>query len=144
MSSVQRIAQGKEAIGALAVGGVDFPTSVDFTIASGGADECDITIVLTNKDGVAITGTQEIDFYVSDSATGAGIVSAGGTLAFTSGFAFAEHTANFAYTAVTDASGEVGVTITDAGASEYYICAVPQSTGAVVVSRQLTASDYGA
>lgn len=141
---VEGIKKGKQVVGALSVGGVDFPTSVSFTIASGGTSECDVTIALTDKDGGAITGTQEIDFYVSDSATGAGIVSAGGTLVFTSGFAFAEHTANFAYTAVTDASGEVGVTITDAGASEYYICAIPQSTGKVVVSRQLTADDYGA
>lgn len=142
-STVQRT-KGRSVLDALAIGGVDLPTNVTFTIASGASNVSEITMTLTNVDGGVIDETQGFSFYISDSSAGAGLTAETQTVAITGGFALGALTDNKAYNVVSDADGEVTFTITDASKSDVYICAIPDSTGKVVVSRQLTASDYGA
>lgn len=144
MKGVQQIYEGLLLAGAVAIDNKILPSDVAYTITASTTNACEIDVELVYKDDKAVEGRQVLDLYVSGDSTGAGVYSAAGTMSITNGFSLGTYTANLAYPCMTDETGKVSFKLTYATKPEIYICAVPQSTGHVAVSRKLVTADYGA
>ncbi len=128
-------------------GGKGIPTGVTITNAAGGTQYyCDVTFQVTDLAGVAVAGIFEIDVWLSDAATGAGLTAttaSGGITAETSdGAILGVMTASKAVTAQTNASGIFVLRIVDSAKTAFYPCACVSVQ--TIVGAQLTTASYHA
>lgn len=126
----------------------DMPASVTFAAAAGGANVCEVTITVKDAAGVAIAEVFNLDVWLSDAATGAGLTStsASGTVQAkaASGADLEVMTAKKAIRVQTLATGIYILEITDTAKTAFYVCAQVPGTGKTVVSTVLATGDYGA
>lgn len=131
----------------LILGGNHIPVDISFAIAAGAANVTNVTISVTNKDGLVIPGVHALDVWLSDAATGIGLTatSASGTVQAksASGTDLGALTAKKALRVLTLATGVYTLEITDTAKTGFYVAA---ATGILPtqVSRQLVTGDYGA
>lgn len=124
------------------------PATVGLSAAAGAANVCDVTITVKDAAGSTLAGIRNLDVWLSDAATGAGLtaVTASGTVQAKTG----EGTDLTALTAKkhlkvqTKAAGTYVLEITDTAKTGFYVCVKNPLTGAPVVSAQLVSGNYGA
>ena len=129
------------------------PATVTFDIsASANANVCRVTINVQDAAGANLTGSDYVlEIWLSDSQYGVGITgtSASGTVTCADhpsngGEVLTALTAKKHMIAVTEhGTGYVVIEITDTSKTTFYVCVKNPLTGAVTVSPQLEASDYG-
>lgn len=133
--------------GALKFDGVAAPQGITFAAASAAANVCEVTITVVDSAGVAIAGVFELDVWLSDAATGAGLTgtAASGTVTAkaASGAVVGTYTAKKALRVQTLATGVFILEITDTAKTAFYPCATLPTTGATVVGTVLATGDYG-
>lgn len=85
-------------------------------------DDRVVTITLRDHAAAALAAAAKATVWLSDTAGAApsAVAPSGGT-AVTTGVALAEHTADVLLDAVCNASGVIGITITEAGAKSYFV-----------------------
>jgi len=136
---------GRVKIGHLA--SIGSPASFTFAAAAGGSNVAEVTITPRDAAGAALAGVRNIDVWLSDAATGAGITgtTASGTVTAKSG----EGTVLTAYTAKkhiaaqTKAAGTFVLEITDSAKTGFYVCVRNPATGLVSASAQLVTGNFG-
>lgn len=125
--------------------GVVVPVNVTFAAAAGTSNVCDVTITLVDGNGAAVTAVHNIDVWLSDAASGAGLTAAtaSGTVtnAASSGIVLTTYTAKKALRVQTLATGVFVLEITDTAKTAFYVCAA--LNGRAVVSSQLVTGNYG-
>lgn len=125
-------------------GGQVEPANVSFSIAPGGSSGvCVITIQVNDGAGNPIANQPaDLDVYLSDSAFGIGLTATAPSVsaAITTGTVLQTYTANKAFYAQCNASGQIVLTISDASKTHYYISVV--GLPVAFVSRQLQTADY--
>jgi hypothetical protein len=126
-------------------GGKGIPTGVTITNAAGGTQYyCDVTFQIVDLAANAVAGLFEIDVWLSDAATGAGLTAttaSGGITAETSdGTILGVMTAAKALTVQTNASGIFVLRIVDSAKTAFYPCACLSVQS--VVGAQLTTASY--
>ena len=125
-------------------GGQVEAAGVSFTIAQGASTgQCVITIQLTDGGGNPISNQPvDLDVYLSDSAFGIGLTATAPVTSatITTGTVLQTYTANKAYYAQCNASGQIVLTITSSAKNAYYIAVA--GLPVAIVSRQLTTADY--
>ena len=121
--------------------------SVTFAAAAGGANVCEVTITVKNADGTAIALPHNLDVWLSDAATGAGLTgtSASGAVAAkaASGTDLSTYVAKKALYVQTLATGVYILSITDTAKTGFYPCATCPGTGKTFVGAQLVTGNYG-
>lgn len=133
--------------GLVAIGGVSVPASVAFSIAAGGANVSEVTITVKDGAGVTLAGVFNLDVWLSDAATGAGLTgtTASGTVTAkaASGAVLGTLTAKKALRVQTLATGVFVLEITDTAKTGFYVAAQSPFTGGTLVSAQLVTASYG-
>lgn len=113
--------------------------------AAGAANVCTVTVQATDGLGNALAGVQNIDFYISTSATGANITAAAftGTLVPTTGALLATISAKQVFSLITDATGKFVGSLTDTAktAGQYFVAI--RARGDVVVAGPTITASYG-
>lgn len=124
------------------------PRTVGFTITAAAANVCEVLLTVKDSSGNALAGVFNLDVWLSDAATGAGLTatSASGTVTAkaNSGEVVGTYSAKKALRVQTLATGKFTLEITDTAKTEFYVCATVPGSGATVVSSQLAAASYGA
>lgn len=113
------------------------PATVDIALAAGAANVMQITITVQDSNGDAIASVFELDWWISDAATGIGLTadSFSGDVATTTGTEFVEHTSKKHYTGLTDVNGVIVATVTDTNTpADIYVAVRHPLTGEVNVS----------
>lgn len=127
--------------------GVAVPQIVTFAAAAGSANVCEVTITVKDGAGTAIAGVFNLDIWLSDAATGAGLTAttASGAVAAkaSSGTDLVVLTAKKATRCQTLATGVYILSITDTGKTAFYVCAQVPGTGKTMVGTQLATGNYG-
>lgn len=125
----------------------DIPADVTFAAAAGGANVCEVTLTVVDAAGVAIAEVFNLDVWLSDAATGAGLTGtlASGTVQVkaASGADLEEVTAKKHLRVQTLADGTYVLEITDTAKTQFYVCAKIPGTGKTAISTQLQTADYG-
>lgn len=125
----------------------NMPASITFAAAPGAANVSELTITVKDGAGATIAEVFNLDVWLSDAATGAGLTSttASGTVQAKSanGADLGVLTAKKALRVQTLDTGVYILEITDTAKTTFYVCATLPSTGATVVSDQLETADYG-
>lgn len=133
--------------GVVQVGGVSAPTSITFSPAAGGANVSEVTITVKDGAGATIAGVFNLDVWLSDAATGAGLTAttASGTVTAkaASGAVIGTYTAKKALRVQTLATGVFVLEITDTAKTGFYVAAEVPMSGRVVVSSQMVTGNYG-
>lgn len=128
--------------------GASIPASITFAAAAAAANVCEVTCTVKDGTGATLAGVFNFDLWLSDDAIGAGLTatSASGTVTAkaASGAVIATHSAKKALKVQTLATGVFILEITDTAKTVFFVCAQVPSTGAIDVSTQLAAGDYGA
>lgn len=123
------------------------PQRIDYSIAAGGANVCEVTATVRDGHGDAIAKPLLLTIWLSDAATGAGLTAtaASGTVQAKSGEGadFGVLTAKKALVVQTKTDGTYTLEITDTAKTGFYVCAAIPFTGFNAVSRQLVTGDYG-
>ena len=119
---------------------------IAFTIAKGGSSNiCTINMGVTDGAGNAIAAVFELEWWLSDSAVGAGLTAttaSGAVGAGTPGTDIYGKVSKKAGDSLTDATGVYQLSITDTAKTGFYICVGCPGTGVTWVSRQLVTGDY--
>lgn len=127
------------------LGVINQPYSVTFSPAAGSANVCEITITVKDYEGTTVADVHNLDIWLSDAATGAGLTatSASGTVAAkaASGVDFQIYSAKKAFRVQTLATGVYILSITDTAKTAFYPCA--SIAGKTVVGTQLVTGNYG-
>lgn len=127
------------------LGVINQPYSVTFSPAAGSSNVCEITIKVTDYGGTTVADVHNLDIWLSDAATGAGLTatSASGTVAAkaASGVDFQIYSAKKAFRVQTLATGVYILSITDTAKTAFYPCA--SIAGKTVVGTQLVTGNYG-
>lgn len=127
------------------LGVINQPYSVTFSPAAGSSNVCEITIKVTDYEGTTVADVHNLDIWLSDAATGAGLTatSASGTVAAkaASGVDFQIYSAKKAFRVQTLATGVYILSITDTAKTAFYPCA--SIAGKTVVGTQLVTGNYG-
>lgn len=122
--------------------------NVTFAAAAGGANVAEVTLTVKDQTGATLAGIHNLDVWLSDAATGAGLTAttASGTVtAKTSeGTVLGTYTAKKALRVQTKAAGTFVLEITDTAKTGFYVCATVPGSGLTVVSAQLVTGNYGA
>jgi hypothetical protein len=112
-------------------------------LAAGAVNAMQVTITARDAAGVAITGVQALDVWVSEAASGIGLTADAysGDLVVTTGSELQEIVSKKHYTLLTDANGVIVLTITDTAepADQYMVVRHPV-TGRPIVSAASGAS----
>ena len=120
---------------------------VSFAAADAAENVCEVTITVKDYAGDTIAGVFNMDVWLSDAATGAGITgtTASGTVTAkaASGAVLDTYTAKKALHVQTLATGVFILEITDSAKTAFYVCAQVPGTGATAVSTVLATGDYG-
>lgn len=123
------------------------PANITFAAAAGGANVCEVTCTVKDAAGATIAGVFNFDIWLSDVSSGAGLTgtTASGTVTAkaASGAVIGTYTAKKALRVQTLATGIFILEITDTAKTGFYVAAQVPSTGATVVSAQLTSGNYG-
>jgi hypothetical protein len=123
------------------------PQRIEYSIAAGGADVCEVTLAAQDGHGNPMTVPVLLNLWLSDAAAGAGLTatSASGTVQAksASGVDFGVLTAKKALVVQTKADGTYILEITDSAKTGFYVGAELPFAGLPVVSRQLVTGDYG-
>lgn len=123
------------------------PATVTFAAAAGGANVSEVTITVKDAAGATLAGIRNLEIWLSDAATGAGLT---GTTA--SGTVTAKAASGTVLTALTEkkhlvgqtlASGTFILEITDTAKTGFYVAVANPLTGAPIVSAQLVTGNYG-
>jgi len=121
------------------------PDGVTFSAASGAANICNVTIQVVNNDGTALAGTRNLDLWVSDAATGAGLAAHANTseLTCSTGTLLQVYSAGKAWRIMTDATGKAVAVITDTAKTAYFIAALLNHQPFTQISTQLATGNFG-
>jgi len=123
------------------------PVGASFTPAAAGANVSEVTIQVTDDEGLALAGVFGLDVWLSDAADGEGLTgtTASGTVTAksASGTVLGTYTAKKALRVQTKDDGTFILEITDTSKTGFYVAAAVPATGAAAVSRQLVSADYG-
>ena len=126
----------------------NMPGSITFAAASAASNVSEVTITVKDAAGSTIASVYNIDIWLSDAATCAGLTStsASGTVAVksASGADIGTYTAKKALRVQTLVSGVYILEITDSAKTTFYPCATLPSTGETEIGTQLASGDYGA
>jgi hypothetical protein len=129
-----------------AVGGASNLT-LAFSIAAGSANVSEVTITVKDGAGATVAAVYNLDVWLSDAATGAGLTgtTASGAVAAkaASGIDLVAYTAKKAIRVQTLATGVYILSITDTAKTGFYVCGQAPGTGKAVVSTQLVTGSYG-
>lgn len=124
------------------------PATVTFAAAAGASNVCEVTITVKDAAGATLTGIRNLEIWLSDAATGAGLTgtTASGAVAVKSneGTDLTALTAKKHLIGQTKAAGTYVLSITDTAKTGFYVCVRNPITGAPVASAQLVAGNYGA
>lgn len=127
--------------------GVNDPASVTFTPAAGSANVSEVTFTVVDADGVAIAGVFNMDIWLSDAATGAGLTTttASGAVAAkaSSGVDLVTLVSKKALRVQTKADGTYILSITDSAKTAFLPCAQVPGTGKTSVGAALITGNYG-
>jgi hypothetical protein len=127
--------------------GSDVADTVTFAPAAGASNVCEITITVKNGAGTATAAPTNLDVWLSDAATGAGLTATTASGAVTaktsSGAVLGTYTAKMALRVQTLATGVFILSITDTAKTGFYVCATVPGSGATAVSAQLVTGNYG-
>lgn len=138
--------RGTSLMDALFVGGKEIPTLCTFSIAQASTQYYSaVTVYVCNKEGVPVNKTCVVDIWISDAATGIGVVATGPatSVTVTVGASLGSLTANKAFRVVTDATGKATIQLADdATPVLLYVAASIPGSGQVSVSRKTVAGDY--
>lgn len=122
-------------------------TSVSFAPAAGGANVCEVTLTVFDGAGVAVAAVHNLEVWLSDAATGAGLTgtTASGTVTAkaASGVVLVTHTAKKLLYVQTLADGTFILEITDSAKTGFYVAATVPLSGKAAVSAQLVTGNYG-
>jgi len=137
---------GTTLLGLVKQGGANLPASITFSIGAGSANISNITITVVDAAGNPVLGVHNLDVWLSDAASGAGLTgtTASGTVQAksASGTVLTAYVAKKALRVQTLATGVFVLEITDTAKTGFYIGA--QLGGRVaIVSSQLVAASYG-
>lgn len=131
--------------GATEQGGTPIAAGVTFTPATGGTNISDVTIQVVDGAGNPIAAVYQLDVWLSDAATGAGLTgtTASGTVTnkSASGVVISTYTAKKALRVQTLATGVFVLEITDTAKTGFYVAAALLNKA--VVSAQLVTGNYG-
>jgi len=123
------------------------PYTVTAVAAAAGSNVSEVTFTVRDAAGAAIAAVHNLDIYLSDAATGAGLTatSASGTVTAkaSSGAVIHTQSSKKALGVQTLATGVFVLEITDTAKTTFYPVAILPSTGKAVVGTQLTAANYG-
>lgn len=126
----------------------NMPANITFAAASAAANVCEVTITVKDAAAATIASVFNLDVWLSDAATGAGLTgtTASGTVQAkaASGADIGTYTSKKALRVQTLATGIYILEITDTAKTGFYPCATLPSTGATIVGTQLVAGNYGA
>lgn len=121
------------------------PVAVTFAAAAGGANVAEVTATVKDAAGNTLAGVHNLDLWLSDAATGAGLTgtSASGNVEAkaASGTVFGTLTAKKALRVQTKADGTFVLSITDTAKTGFYPAA--SIGGRTSVGAQLVAANYG-
>ena len=132
----------------LGLGGYHAIGGATFTFTAGASNIAEVAIQLTRADGTAIAEPMLFTWWLSDVTTGIGYwtgTSASGTVQAKSakGVDFHVLVAKKCTTSQTLATGIYTLEITDTNKGLFYVCVANPLTGKAIVSRVMTAADYG-
>lgn len=123
------------------------PATVAFSPAAGGANVCEVTVVVRDAAGVAIAAPFVLDLWLSDAASGVGLTgtAASGTVTAkaASGAVLSTYTAKKDLRVQTLANGVFILEITDTAKTAFRVCVTNPTTGKAVVSAALITANYG-
>lgn len=123
------------------------PATVTFAPAAGGANVCEVTITVKDAAAATLTGIRNLEIWLSDAATGAGLTgtTASGTVTAkaASGTVLTALTAKKHLIGQTLAAGTFILEITDTAKTGFYVAVANPLTGAPIVSAQLVTGNYG-
>lgn len=127
----------------------DFNRPVDATaaVATDGANATLVTITVKNANGKPMAKPVNMDLWLSDAATGAGVTAttASGNVtdktAGTTGIVLGTYTAKKALRVQTLANGTYQLSITDTSKTAFYVCV--QLDGLPIVVTHLATASYG-
>lgn len=126
---------------------VALPATVTFSPAAGGANVCEVTMTVKDARGNTIAGVFNLDIWLSDAASGAGLTAttASGAVAVktSSGVDLATLTSKKALRVQTLATGIYILSITDTSKTAFYPCAQVPGLGKTIVGTQLVTGNYG-
>jgi len=125
----------------------NMPANITFAYASAAANVSEVTITVKDAAGATIAGVFNMDVWLSDASTGAGLTStsASGTVTAksASGEVMGTDTSKKALRVQTLATGVFILEITDNSKTTFYPCATLPSTGATVAGSIMATGDYG-
>lgn len=125
----------------------NMPASITFAAASAAANIAEVTITVKDAAGATIASVFNLDVWLSDAATCAGLTAtaASGTVTVksASGAVMGTDTAKKALRVQTLASGVFILEITDTAKTTFFPCATLPSTGATEIGTILATGDYG-
>jgi len=123
------------------------PAALTFAAAAGGANVCEVTVTVKDAGGSTVAAVHNLDLWLSDADTGAGLTgtTASGTVTAksASGIVLDTYTAKKALRVQTLATGVFILEITDSAKTGFYVAGQVPLTGATAVSDQLETADYG-
>lgn len=126
----------------------NMPASISFVYTAGAANVAEVAISVLDSAGSVIAAVFNMDVYLSDAATGAGVTAtaASGTVQAksASGYDFGILVAKKALHVQTLATGIYILEITDTAKTAFYPCAVAPSLGSVEIGAAMASGDYGA
>lgn len=115
----------------------DAPATIDIALTAGASNVMTITITVEDAAGVAIDAVHELEWWISDAATGIGLTadSFSGDVATTTGTEWEERTSKKHYTGLTDVNGVLVATVEDTNTpADIYVAARHPLTGKIIVS----------
>lgn len=123
------------------------PQSLSFTPAPGSTNICEVTVQVLDGAGVALAGVFNLDVWLSDAASGAGLTgtSASGTVVAkaASGVDLVTLVSKKALRVQTLATGAYTLAITDSAKTAFLPCGQVPGTGKTVVGAALVTGNYG-
>jgi hypothetical protein len=123
-----------------------FAQKVTFSPATGSTNQTLVTVQVKDAAGNNLAGPFELLIYLSDSAAGSGLTAttaSGAVAAGASGTDLQTKVTKKALDVLTDATGKYVLAITDSAKTGFYLVTMCPGTGAVQVSAQLVAGNYG-
>lgn len=123
------------------------PYTVSISAAAAGSNVCEVTFTVKDADGNTIAAVHQLDVYLSDASTGAGLTAttASGTVTAksASGTVVDTQTSKKALRVQTLATGVFILEITDTSKTTFYPVVINPTSGKAIVGAQLTAANYG-
>jgi hypothetical protein len=127
------------------VAGVPAGLKVLITNAPGAANHSVVTFRVQDLQGNNLQQAFDLDFWLSDSATGQGVSATppSGGFTITAGTSLQLKVTGLAGEALSDTTGKLVVNITDTAKTNYFPVCVAPGTGITWIGAQLTAGSYG-